>query len=198
MFTQPQPAVPAVLLGRPAGEHSSTSAAEYKDGIPVIAVPEDRHARQASAIEVLSPVLVASVEYAMDGVTLILRDALRTLAKRWPLRYGFMEEAEEAVRATLEHPRRDLYTTTSSAPELELVDGKVPLYLLCYHQSCSDALAHLKYHLPFSGRNWVVQVLGRWERLLCSGLRDHDGRRVLGIFRQVVVGLRGHYFRDPA
>ncbi|KAH9841450.1 uncharacterized protein C8Q71DRAFT_737056 [Rhodofomes roseus] len=182
MFSLPQPptdhaesSLASANSGRP-GE-PSTSSTDYKDGCPVIVMQErskvlERLLRlcypvtkpSLDYLDLLSPVLAAAVKYAMDGIVPTIRQDLRRLAKEEPLRvyclaihYGFAEEAEEAARASLQLPRRMLYVSVNlnGVPELELVDGRVPLLLLDYHQRCSDALVRLKRDVPFLSQDWV-------------------------------------------
>ncbi|EPS93761.1 hypothetical protein FOMPIDRAFT_1055702 [Fomitopsis schrenkii] len=163
MFDMPQPTP------------SADNTADFKDGLPIVALQEDRRTlyrllsvcypvpnAPLDTIEALLPVLEAPFKYLMEGVTLVVREDLRRLAKRYPLRvyclaiqYSFLQIAEEAARATLDFPRRDIYSSIPSVPELTRVDGKTPLYLLYYHQSCSDALSTLKHSIPFLTIDWV-------------------------------------------
>ncbi|KAH9936217.1 uncharacterized protein B0H18DRAFT_972851 [Fomitopsis serialis] len=175
MFSLPQPSGPT--SGGPPSDPPGTSAngTEFKDGLPVVVLQEngdilDRLLRicypvpppPLRGIDFLSPILAAAVKYAMDGVTLVLRKNLCDFLQDGPLRayclaihYGFAEEAEQAAKATLRIDRRILFRSIPCAPELEMIDGKMTLLLLDYHQRCSDALLHLKRRVPFLTRDWI-------------------------------------------
>ncbi|EPT05080.1 hypothetical protein FOMPIDRAFT_134346 [Fomitopsis schrenkii] len=158
MFDLPQP---------PHQHESSVSGGAHRDGLPILVMQEDSRTLDVllricypvmnptfDSLEALSPVLAAAVKYAVDGAIATIRADLRKFMKQYPLRvfclsmhHGFLEEAEEAAKASLTHTRRNLLA--ADTPELELVNGKVPLYLINYHQACADTLCVLKSRLPF-------------------------------------------------
>ncbi|KAI0731939.1 hypothetical protein C8Q72DRAFT_819884 [Fomitopsis betulina] len=187
MFSLPQPPAPASATTSDQSESTVVDSGEYKDGLPVIALQEESSVlnrllrfcypipkRAIHNIDTLSPVLAASIKYAMDGVTAMLREELRRLATEYPLRafclavlHGFVPEAKHAAKASLNIRRRKLYSSFSSAPELKRVDGKTAFLLLDYHQRCYDAVAHLKNRVSFLSGDRV------WFQ--CDELDCHEG-----------------------
>ncbi|EPT05133.1 hypothetical protein FOMPIDRAFT_7824, partial [Fomitopsis schrenkii] len=147
MFSLPQPAATAS-----ASRQSESTSVDYKDGLPVIALQEgfsllDMLLRLCypipklpiNSIDTLAPVMAASIKYAMNGVTAMLREDLRRLSGEFPLRafclavqHGFVPEAKHAAKASLVVRRRKL--CSSSVPELQRVDGKMAFLLVDYHQ----------------------------------------------------------------
>ncbi|KAH9936145.1 uncharacterized protein B0H18DRAFT_972478 [Fomitopsis serialis] len=192
MFSLPQPTDHSNGPTNNGSSGDTSADSEYKDGLPVIVVQEqsftlDRLLRLCypvpklplHTIDILSPVLTAAIKSA-------------NLARKLPVRtyclavhHGFVEEAEEAARATLKLPRRMLYTSIPGIPELDLVDGKAPLLLLDYHQRCSDALSSLRVRLPFLSRDWTwfkctaegdVCPLGDHQYILADGTSEEPAK----------------------
>ena len=171
MFALPQPP-----HTNSSGYGPSAGGDEHRDGLPVLAMQEDSRTLDSllricypvvspsfDSLEALSPVLAAAVKYAVDGAIATMRVELRRLAKLHPLRvyclsmhYGFLEEAEEAAKASLAFPTQQLFARAAHFPELELVNGKIPIYLINYHQACVNDLRVLTHCLPFlDDDDWV-------------------------------------------
>ena len=98
MFNLPQPPASA-STSVPSATRVHIDSSEYKDGLPVITLQEDSATLDALLrfcypipnkrihdIDTLSRILTASMKYAMDGVTAMLREDLRRLASDFPLR----------------------------------------------------------------------------------------------------------------
>lgn len=171
MFALPQPPhTDSSVYGPSAGGD------EHRDGLPVLAMQEDSRTLDLllricypvvspsfDSLEALSPVLAAAVKYVVDGAIATIRVDLRRLAKLDPLRvyclsmhYGFLEEAEEAAKASLAFPAQPLFARAAQFPELELVNGKILIYLINYRQACVDTLSVLTHSLPFlDDDDWV-------------------------------------------